>query len=427
MNPSSSYGDAFIDEYISWVEAQRSSASEPDFLYLTTWAGLANRLIALLSAFALALATKRVLVIDESALPEPLLAPPVAWDVDSWPQFARLRTAQQAAVGEGWLTTDTPGGWVTIDTERKPFDATLTLLGCANLSVAYPQRVLHLHSIAQYLVPLLQLNRNLATAHPRLGGSPVARLARLVLRPAAPFAQAARMHASAQQPRPLLGVQLRLHNVWVRPGTPRLRSSAAACARAMAAAHGAASAHLASDDLAARDALAASLRGPDAGAGGGGGGGAGAGAGGGGSADGGGGAGVLRDGLRHVSSLDLEQRELKAENRSHGWLELLLLAQSDALLTTGGSSYGYVARALSVAPLRRQRVLSRWAELERRGSRFALEEDCPTLRTREPCLMHAWRPDWNVSQLPCFDAARFTPAVLRHLTDPLHETSQCFR
>ena len=51
-------------------------------------------------------------------------------------------------------------------------------------------------------------------------------------------------------------------------------------------------------------------------------------------------------------------------------------------LTTGGSSYGYVARALSVAPLRRQRVLSRWAELERRGSPFALDVDCPTLRTR---------------------------------------------
>ena len=46
---------------------------------------------------------------------------------------------------------------------------------------------------------------------------------------------------------------------------------------------------------------------------------------------------------------------------------------------------------------------------------------------QEPCLMHAWRSDWNVSQLPCFDAARFAPAVLRHLTDPLHETSQCFR
>ena len=154
------HGDAFLDEYISWVEAQRTSpTSEPNFLYLTTWAGLANRLIALLSAFALALATKRILVLDEDALPEPLLAPPVAWDVDSWPQFARLRTAQQAAVGEGkgWVTTDTPG-WVTIDTERKPFDATLERLGCANLSVAYPQRVLHFHSIAQYLVPLLQLN-----------------------------------------------------------------------------------------------------------------------------------------------------------------------------------------------------------------------------------------------------------------------------
>ena len=214
------HGDAFLDEYISWVEAQRSSpTSEPNFLYLTTWAGLANRLIALLSAFALALATKRILVLDEDALPEPLLAPPVAWDVGSWPQFARLRTAQQAAVGEGkgWITTDTPG-WVTIDTERKPFDATLERLGCANLSVAYPQRVLHFHSIAQYLVPLLQLNGNLAAAqgHPRLAGSLVARLARLVLRPAAPFAQAARAHASAQQPRPILGVQLRIHNVWVR-------------------------------------------------------------------------------------------------------------------------------------------------------------------------------------------------------------------
>ena len=158
-----------------------------------------------------------------------------------------------------------------------------------------------------------------------------------------------------------------------------------------------------------------------------------------------------------------------------------------------------MARALSVAPLRRQRVLSRWAELEQRGTPFALEADCPTLRTRvrwqvanevrgrapglappggpacvlrgssgpggpgafdcalpglwaqlartaacaarwlhgvhpagafgtqEPCLMHAWRSDWNVSRLPCFDAARFAPAVLRHLTDPLHETSQCFR
>ena len=122
-------------------------------------------------------------------------------------------------------------------------------------------------------------------------------------------------------PSPTLGAEQ------VRPGTPRLRSSAAACARAMAAVHGAASAHLASDDLAARDALAASLR---ADGGGGGGGGAGGGDGG---ADGGGGAEAhaRRGGLAHVSSLDLAQSELKAENRSHGWLELLLLAQSDAL------------------------------------------------------------------------------------------------
>ena len=38
-----------------------------------------------------------------------------------------------------------------------------------------------------------------------------------------------------------------------------------------------------------------------------------------------------------MSSLDLEQSEIKAENRSHGWLELLLLAQSDALYAPRGS------------------------------------------------------------------------------------------
>ena len=105
---------------------------------------------------------------------------------------------------------------------------------------------------------------------------------------------------------------------------------------------------------------------------------------------------------------------------------LLVLARGDSLLTTGGSSYGYVARALSAAPLRRQRVLTRWEELERRGRPFALDDDCPLLRTREPCLMHAWREDWNLTRLPCFEPSRFPPAVLRHLTDPLHELSQCF-
>ena len=82
---------------------------------------------------------------------------------------------------------------------------------------------------------------------------------------------------------------------------------------------------------------------------------------------------------------------------------------------------------MSGAPLRRQRALTRWAGLEQRGAPFALEDDCPALRTREPCLMHAWRDDWRLDQLPCWEPGRFAPQVARHLRDPLGAESQCFR
>ena len=413
--------DALFDEHHEWTILQRS-VDQPKFLYLTTWAGLANRLIALVSAYTLAVLTRRVLVLDESTFDEPLLEPPVPWEVAQWPQFAQLRAAQEAKIGaSGWMTTDT-AEWVTIDTERSPFDGPLARLGCANLSEAYPQPVLHVHSIAQYLVPLLLLNPAGATLRRALGHAPIARLAQRVLAPAPAFAAAAAAQPSAALPRPVLGVQLRMHNVWVRKGTPRLRRSAEACASAMVRGLGVAAAHLASDDLAARDGLAESLtRGANVEGGGAEGGGAGAERAGVEGGGGGGGGGALR-----VGTLAVAPEALKRENMSVGWLELLVLARGDSLLTTGGSSYGYVARALSAAPLRRQRVLTRWEELERRGRPFALDDDCPLLRTREPCLMHAWREDWNLTRLPCFEPSRFPPAVLRHLTDPLHELSQCF-
>ena len=421
---------ALLEDHLTWSVSQRSG--EPNFVYLTTWAGLANRLIALLSAFVLSILTRRVLVLDEDAFPEPLLAAPVAWDVASWPQFGALRAAQEAAVAGGaWMTTDT-ADWLTIDTERRPFSPTLQRLGCSNLSGdALPQRVLHFHSIAQYLVPLLLLNPAADELRHALGSSPVARLAKYVLRPSPAFEAAVRAHPSvALLPRPLLGVQLRMHNNWVRRGTPRLRESARTCAVAMARAHGAAAAHLASDDLEARDELAAQLR-PIATAASAG---AGAGAGAGGGSEGGGARVAGAEGVAsaaarlQVGTLEVDGATLRAENMSSGWLELLLLARCDGgLLTTGGSSFGYVARALSDAPLRRQRVLTRWEELEKRAAPFALADDCPVLRTREPCLMHAWRDDWQLARLPCWDASRFTPQVARHLIDPLGPESHCFR
>ena len=92
-----------------------------------------------------------------------------------------------------------------------------------------------------------------------------------------------------------------------------------------------------------------------------------------------------------------------------------------------------VARPLRPGRPRRVRLRAArlWAQLARTAACAARwlhgVHPAGAFGTQEPCLMHAWRSDWNVSQLPCFDAARFAPAVLRHLTDPLHETSQCFR
>ena len=41
--------------------------------------------------------------------------------------------------------------------------------------------------------------------------------------------------------------------------------------------------------------------------------------------------------------------------------------------------------------------------------------------------MHAWRADWQLGRLPCWDASRFPPQVARHLLDPLGAESHCFR
>ena len=106
------------------------------------------------------------------------------------------------------------------------------------------------------------------------------------------------------------------------------------------------------------------------------------------------------------------------------WLELLALSQSDALVTTGGSSFGYLARALSRAPPERIRVLTGWDRADARP--FALAADCPTVASREPCLMHAWRADWQVGATPCFRAAAYDERTLAQLLRPMERRSACF-
>ena len=366
----------------SYTEFHRASLGTPSpstrYLYFVTWAGFANRVLELLSALVLAVLTDRVLLVDDDAFPAGLFELPIRWLASECAYFSALpRTSDE---------------WRVVETEQKPFTAELAWLGCANLSAP---RVLEYRSIAQYLVPVLLRNPNLrgAALLRELGDSPVQSLLRYLLPPSARVRERlATLLADAPQRPRSVGLQLRMHNTWVRAGNRRLADWAARCAlqswRALSDAD--AAVHVASDDDAARATVRRA---------------------------------VVARGVPTVTSLALGSAAT-SENMTDAWLELLALSQSDALVTTGGSSFGYLARALSRAPAARIRVLTGWDRADARP--FALLADCPTVVSREPCLMHAWRADWQVGATPCFRAAAYDERTLAQLLRPMERRSACF-
>ena len=366
----------------AYTQFHRASLSTPSpstrYLYFVTWAGFANRVLALLSALVLAILTNRVLLVDDDAFPAGLFELPIRWLASECAYFSALPR--------------TPDEWRVVETEQKPFTAELAWLGCANLSAP---RVLEYRSIAQYLVPVLLRNPNLrgAALLRELGDSPVQSLLRYLLPPSARVRERlATLLADAPQRPRSVGLQLRMHNTWVRAGNRRLTDWAARCAlnswRALGDTD--AAVHVASDDDAARATVRRA---------------------------------VGARGVPAVTSLALGSAAT-SENMTDAWLELLALSQSDALVTTGGSSFGYLARALSRAPPARIRVLTGWDRADARP--FALAADCPTVVSREPCLMHAWRADWQVGALPCFRAAAYDERTLAQLLRPMERRSACF-
>ena len=158
----------------AYTQFHRASLSTPSpstrYLYFVTWAGFANRVLALLSALVLAILTDRVLLVDDGAFPDDLFELPIRWLASECAYFSALpRTSDE---------------WRVVETEQKPFTAELAWLGCANLSAP---RVLEYRSIAQYLVPVLLHNPNLrgAALLRELGDSPVQSLLRYLLPPSA--------------------------------------------------------------------------------------------------------------------------------------------------------------------------------------------------------------------------------------------------
>ena len=366
----------------AYTQFHRASLATPSpstrYLYFVTWAGFANRVLALLSALVLAILTDRVLLVDDDAFPAGLFELPIRWLASECAYFSALPR--------------TPDEWRVVETEQTPFTAELAYLGCANLSAP---RVLEYRSIAQYVVPVLLRNPNLrgAALLRELGDSPVQSLLRYLLPPSARVRERlAELLADAPQRPRSVGLQLRMHNTWVRAGNRRLTDWAARCALHGWRAFGDADAvvHVASDDDAARAIVRRT---------------------------------VTARGVPSVTSLALGSAAT-SENMTDAWLELLALSQSDALVTTGGSSFGYLARALSRAPPDRIRVLTGWDRADARP--FALSADCPTVVSREPCLMHAWRADWQVDATPCFRAAAYDERTLAQLLRPMERRSSCF-
>lgn len=405
--------DAWPEQSLLEAYAARNNVARAEgpgggqrFLYLTTWAGLGNRVLAVLSAFVLAILTDRILLLEESVWNgEHLFDAPIDWQPASWPAFVALRDRQSR-------TTATARLWTTIDTEEQPFPHLPALL-CANLTRSFPQRVLALRSIGQYLVPLL-LSRTAAPApelSAALGDEPARHLMRFLLPPTAALRERVDREPSMRLRRPLVCVQLRMHNDWVRRGSPRLLEAATRCTSTMLSASprlgrhtdqleeasaandkGGRSVHIATDNVSARAALSGALATEHSGV--------------------------------HVSFVREAAEAARQERLVDAWLELLVLARCDALLTTGGSTFGYLARVLAQgAPLHRQRYLTGWMD---ESEPFRTARHCPLLQTTEPCLMHAWRPDWDLrKKASCF--VNVTPGPVRdHLIAPLGPGSQCF-
>ena len=89
----------------------RPSASARPYLYFVTWAGFANRVLALLSALVLAILTDRVLLVDDDAFPAHLFELPIRWLASECAYFSALpRTSDE---------------WRVVETEQKPFTAEL--------------------------------------------------------------------------------------------------------------------------------------------------------------------------------------------------------------------------------------------------------------------------------------------------------------
>ena len=261
-------------------------------------AGFANRVLALLSALVLAILTDRVLLVSDDAFPAGLFELPIRWLASECAYFSALPRI--------------PDEWRVVETEQKPFTAELAYLGCANLSAP---RVLEYRSIAQYVVPVLLRNPNLRGA--ALLREPATRPSNRCCCTCCRRRQRARAARDAladtpQHPRPSAcscGCTTR-GCAPATAGSPTGRRAArprAACAwrRRRRGARGERRRRGAGDGR------------------------------------------TVARGVPAVTSLALGSAAT-SENTTDAWLELLG-SQSDALVTTGGSSFGYLARALAGA------------------------------------------------------------------------------
>ena len=167
--------EIFLDyeEFHRSIMANQSSWSDESVRFLivrTPAVGLGNQLQALASFYALAVAARRVLLVDAAA-PLALLAPPLRWDY----------AAVHAALGSGYVAARAQ----LVDlTWHNP--SQFPLLLCENLAGPGPHPARFVFAFTdQYFLPALAHNPHCASAGLRraLGQDPFRAVARRVLRP----------------------------------------------------------------------------------------------------------------------------------------------------------------------------------------------------------------------------------------------------
>jgi hypothetical protein len=161
------------------------------FLHVTPRYGLGNKILSVVSAYALAFITDRALIVDwgqEKEFFDPLFQPPFDWDADKFLATHRAGMSLQNAL------------ILPMTGLSDQLIASSTMLACDDLNAIDDSKTFLLIDADQYFLPLLALNEHHGTRIREVfGADPFSSIVRWLFRPAPAIAEQVRAEP-AQHP-----------------------------------------------------------------------------------------------------------------------------------------------------------------------------------------------------------------------------------